>query len=102
MNLKTLGNYGLVYGLAVLCFVSTCSPEIKRRQAIEAERVMILENSAYYEGHEAEVYRPFGGKENFYKKMMWDKDKILSNKDKADIVCLYREPEREVKEFFAP
>ena len=76
MSWKRLGNYGLVYGLAALCFVSTCSPEIKRRQAIEAERTRISENSAHYNEHEAEIYRPFGLKENVYEKMGRDKNKI--------------------------
>jgi len=102
MNLKTLGNYGLIYGLAALCFVSTCSPEIKRRQAIEAEKLMISKNSAHYNKHEVEVYRPFGGKENFYMKMKWDKNQILSDRDKSDIVRLSRDPGKDVKEFFAP
>jgi len=109
MNLRTLGNNCLVYGLATLCFASQCSQEIMRRNAkIESQPTTkqmqeeqdssvnsmsvekIIENASYYDSHENEVYKPFGSKETYYEIRGWKKDKVLNERDKAYLSYVYR------------
>ena len=112
MNWRTLGNCGLVYGLAALCFVSECSQEIGRRREREARAEsqpttmqvqreldslldsqtpeIISENSLYYDLHENEIYNSFGGKEALYKRVGWGKNRKLNEREKAAVASLYR------------